>query len=258
MQTYQGILLLFGADFMGQRAGYVVAIAMVHLVGVGLVGWALCTATRRFLSWDLAVQLMAAATGISLAAYALGPNAGELLSSREFAAVLPFGAALAGRTLATRLREARLVPALTLVLAVYLAGAVRVIAHPAVPAQNQALAAWLASRRLDYGLAGYWLANSVTLDSGGTVALRPLKGNAGGVWPDWWECEPSWYSPAANVANFVVLASSGTGRGPLGLSGPNSPTAAGLLTRFGQPARVYFLADHTVLVWNTNLLADMR
>lgn len=60
------------------------------------------------------------------------------------------------------------------------------------------------------------------------------------------------------MANFVVLANSGAGQGPLGLSGPNSPTAAGVLARFGQPASVYFLADYMVLVWNTNLLADMR
>jgi uncharacterized membrane protein YwzB len=256
LQTYQGILLLFGADFMGQPAGLAVAIAMVHLVGIGLAGWALCAATRRFFRSDIAVQLMVAGIFISLAAFALGPNAGQLFSSREFAAVLPFGAALAGRTLATRLSRARLVPGLVLVLAVYVAAAVPVIAQPPVPADNQALAGWLAAHRLYYGLAGYWLANSTTLDSGGTVKVRALGQNWAGVWSPAWECQPSWYDPAENTATFVVLPG-----GPDELSetfpDPTAPTASDVLNAFGQPAEVYFLTGYTVLVWNKNLLSGL-
>jgi hypothetical protein len=256
LQTYQGILLLFGANFMGQRAGVVVALAMVHLIGIGLAGWGLCAATRRFFSYDMAVQLMVAGTFISLAAFALGPNAGQLFSSREFAAVLPFSAALAGRTLATRLGRARLVPALMLVLAVYVAGAVQLIAQPPVPGGNQTLAGWLAAHRLYYGLSGYWLANSTTLDSGGSVEVRAVKGNAAGVWAPFWECQPSWYDPAENMATFVVLPS-----GPQAASeafpDPTAPTASGVLNAFGQPARVYFLTGYTVLVWNKNLLSGL-
>jgi hypothetical protein len=260
LQTYHGILLLFGADFMGQLAGYVVAIALIHLIGIGLAVWAVCAALRRFAGAELVVQLMAAAAVISLAAYVLGPNAGQALSSREFAAVLPFSAALAGRILAGRLRQARLVPALALVLGVYLAGAGRVLALPPVPAQNQAVANWLAAHHLDYGLAGYWTANSVTLDSGGAVQLRSLKSDGRTVWPDWWETAPGWYSPAAHLANFVVLPAGAPAAGPgpaLG-PGPEAPTVPAVLRSFGQPAQVYFLADYTILVWNKNLLADLQ
>jgi hypothetical protein len=256
LQTYQGILLLFGAGFMGQQAGVAAAAAMAHLVGVGLAGWAACAAVRRFARCELVVQLMVVAVLVSLAAYALGPNAGQPLSSREFAAVLPFGAALAGRTLAGRLSRARLVPALGLALAVYAAAAVSVAALPAVPAQNQALASWLAAHRLTYGLSGYWIANSVTLDSGGAVQLCPLKGNDHTVRPEWWEIQQSWYDPALHVANFVVLPSNGIGPPPG--PGPLAPTVAGALGAFGQPARVYYLAQYTVLVWNKNLLTVMR
>ena len=256
LETYQGILLLFGANVMGQRAGLVVAIAMVHLIGIGLAGWGLCAGTRRFFRSDIAVQLMVAGTFISLAAFALGPNAGELFSSREFAAVLPFGAAVAGRTLATRLGRARLVPALVLVLAVYVVGATQVIARPPVPGANQTLANWLAAHRLYYGLSGYWLANSTTLDSGGTVQVRAVNGNAAGVWAPFWECQPSWYDPADNMATFVVLPS-GPEEASETFPDPTAPTASGVLNAFGQPAEVYFLTGYTVLVWNKNLLSGL-
>jgi hypothetical protein len=258
LEVYQGTLLLFGANFMAQRASLAVAIAMVHLVGIGLAGWALCSAIRRLPGADIAVQLMVAAILISLAAFALGPNASELLSSREFAAVLPFGAALAGRTLATRISRTSLVPALIAVLAVYVAGAVRVIAQPPVPAQNQALASWLAAHRLYYGLGGYWLANSITVDSGGTVAVRALKGGRTGVWPEPWESEPGWFSPARNVASFVVLPSQAPGQPAVTFPDPTAPTAAAVLNTFGQPSKVYFLTGYTVLVWNKNLLSAVQ
>jgi hypothetical protein len=254
LQTYQGLLLLFGADFMGQLPGLALAIAFVHLAGLALAAWGLCAALRRFPSCDVAVQLMAVATVVSLAAFAFGPNAYEQLSSRELAAVLPFGAALAGRILAGRLHRARLVPALAGVLAVYAIGAARVAALPAVPAQNQSIAGWLAAHKLTYGLGGYWMADSISLDSGGTVRVLPIK--AGRLaWPYRWEVEPGWFSPARHLANFVVLPSNGVGPPPG--PGPNPPTLASALATFGQPARAYFLTGYTVLVWDGNLLADL-
>jgi uncharacterized membrane protein YwzB len=258
LETYQGILLLFGANFMAQRTGFVVAIALVHLVGIGLVAWALCAASRRFLRADIAVQLMVVAVFVSLVAFALGPNAAELFSSREFAAVLPFGAALAGRTLAGRVSRARLVPALLAVLAVYVAGAVRVIAAPPQPAANQALAGWLAEHKLDNGLAEYWLANSITLDSGGKVLVRAVNGNERGVWARLWESQPAWYRPAGHTATFLVLPASGPAAAAETFPDPYGPTAPGALKAFGQPAEVYFLTGYTVLVWNKNLLTDLR
>jgi hypothetical protein len=254
-QTYEGILLLFGADFMGQQPGLAAVIAFAHLAGLVLACWAVCAVLRRFAGCDLAVQLMTVAALISLASFALGPNASQALSSREFAAVLPFGAALAGRTLAARLSRARLVPALAAVLAVYAVGMVRVASQPSVPAQNQPLAAWLEAHKLSYGLGGYWMASSITLDSGGAVRVAPIKAGRE-AWPFQWEGDPGWFNPARHVANFVVLPANGIGPGPG--PGPDPPTVASALATFGQPARAYFLTGYTVLVWTTNLLSDMH
>jgi hypothetical protein len=250
LQLLLGILILFGANFTGQKVGFGSGLALLHLIDAGLVVWAVGIAGRRFTRRPLAVQLLAAAITLSVLAYLLGPAAGQANSSREFAAVLPLGAALAGRVLAGRLRRARLVPATAAVLAVYLAGLVMVADQPPAPAQNQALASWLASHRLDYGLADYWLANSVTVDSGGRVAVRAIRAGDR-IWPYFWESQPSWYDPQLHVADFVVLPSYGPGPWTM------APSAARMLAAFGQPARVYFLADYTVLVWNTNLLAKL-
>jgi hypothetical protein len=257
LQTVHGILLLYGADFLGQQAGTEVAIALVHLTGVALVAWALGAALRRFGDADLVEALLAVALMISLLAYLFGPNAGEALSSREFAAVLPFGAALAGRMLAVRLRRGRLLPALGLVLAIYLTGLARVAALPAAPAQNQAAADWLAAHHLTYGLADYWMANEITLDSGGAVSVRSLKSDGPSVQPDPWETDRSWYRASEQLANFVVLATGAppSGPGPVLGPGPYAPTPAEVLHAFGQPAHVWFLRDYTILVWNKNLLA---
>jgi hypothetical protein len=256
LQTFHGILLLFGANFLGQMPGVAVAIAVVHLAGAGLAVWAVCAGLRRFAAAGIVVQLMVTATVVSVVAYAFGPNASEALSSREFAAVLPFGAALAGRMLAGRLSRAHLVPALTAALAVYAIGAARVAAAPAAAAENQAVAGWLAAHRLSYGLSEYWMANSITLDSGGAVQVRSLLGGRAGVFADWWETKPGWYSPAAHDANFVVLPSNGIGPPPG--PGPAAPTMTEVVATFGQPARAYFLADYTILVWSTNILANLR
>jgi hypothetical protein len=254
LQTYKGLLLLFGADFMGQLPGLALAIAFAHLAGLGLAAWGLCAALRRFARSGMAVQLLAVAAVISLAAYALGPNAAGYLSNHEFAAVLPIGAALAGRMLAGRLRRAQLVPALAGVLAVYALAAIRLVALPSAPAENQPLSAWLAAHKLTYGLGDYWMADSISLDSGGSVRILPIKAGTE-VWPYQWEDEPAWFDPARHIANFVVLPSGGVGPPPG--PGPNPPAVASILATFGQPARAYFLTGYTVLVWDSNLLADL-
>ncbi len=248
LQVIQGVLVLFGANFPGEHVGVSAAVALLHLVGVGLVVFATGAALRRFGGSDAVVQLLAAGVVFSVVAYMLGPNAIQPNSSREFVAVLPFGAALAGRLLAGRLRRARMVPALAAVLAGYLAGLVLVVSMPAAPGPNLALAQWLEAHGLDYGLADYWLANAVTAQSGGKVAVRAVSsGNY--LWVDRWETNMSWYSASAHLANFVVMPSNGS-------AWFMAPSAAGMLKAFGEPAEVYLLAHYTVLVWDSNLLAS--
>jgi hypothetical protein len=250
LQVLRGTLVLFGANFPGEHVGLTAAIAMLHLVGIGLVVWAVGAAIRRFGTADAVVQALAAAVVCSVAAYLLGPLAGPVDSSREFAAVLPLGAALAGRMLAARLRKARLTPALAVGLAGYLVGLGTVVAMqtvPAVPAQDQALVGWLEAHNLDYGLADYSLANLLTVDSGGKVAVRAIRSGEL-VWAHQWEAERSWYSASEHMANFVVMPRNGP-------TGTMSPNAKRMVRTYGQPADVYLLADYTVLVWDSNLLA---
>jgi hypothetical protein len=251
----RGLLLLFGADFFGQNLGLVAALAMLHLIGIGLVCLALCAALRRLASQDIAVQLLAVGILVSLAGYAFGRVAVNLDSTREFAAVLPLGAALAGRMLAGRLARARLVPALGLLLGCYLYAAGLVLAQPVAAPQNQQLTQWLAGHGLRYGLAGYWQANSVTVDSsrgarGPQVQLRSLLRASGGLSPDTWETRPGWYNPGQHVANFLVLAPNSFGQW-------RAPSMNSALDTFGQPARIYDLGSYIVLVWDKNLLASL-
>ncbi|HUZ24426.1 MAG TPA: hypothetical protein VMV07_11760 [Streptosporangiaceae bacterium] len=248
--TLQGILLLFGANFLGRNVGYVAFLAAVHLVGIGLVAWAACAAPRRFPGAEIAVQLLVTAALVSLAAYILSTNALDLHSTREFTAVLPFGAALAGRLLAGRLSATRMVPALAVVLTGYLLSLGRDVALPAVPAQGSQLAGWLSARHLSYGLGGYWQANSVTLDTGGAVMIRAVLSAGSVIIRDNWETEPSWYSPARHQANFIVLSPTWPGAQPF-------PPIANVRATFGQPARIYYVGQYTILVWNKNLLTEL-
>ncbi len=250
MLTIQGLLVLFGADFFGHHLGYAAVLAMLHLVGLALAGWGLCAAVRRFVDQDIVVQVLAAGAALTLAAYLCGQRAQDINSTREISAVLPFTAILAGRLLAERLDRARLLPAFAVVLTACVLSLGNVAVQPSSPARNQRLTAWLAAHRLYYGLAGYWEASSVTLDSGGRVRIRPIRAVGGQVKAGYWEMQRSWYSPAMHDANFLVLAPREPGRDPF-------PWGADVRATFGQPARIYNLGHYTVLVWNFNLLTRL-
>jgi hypothetical protein len=249
--TGQGLLLLFGADFLGHNAGYVAALAAAHLAGLGLAAWGLCAALRRLAGAGLAVQLLAVTALVSLAAYLLGRNAVDLHSSREFVAVLPCGAALAGRLLAGRLAGARMVPALAVLATAYLLSLGRVAALPAAPAQDTALAAWLSQHHLSYGLGNYWQASVVTLETDGKVSVRPVLTARKRVIRGNWEARSSWYDPAVHQASFLVA-------GPTVPGGQVCPLLPDIRATFGQPASISYIGPYTILVWNKNLLTQMK
>ena len=95
--TFESVLTLFGADFIGLRSGPAAAVAVLHLAGVILVAWACCIAGRRLLAADgRLVPMLFVGIAIDLAAYVLSTQAIDLGSTHELAAVLPFGAVLAG------------------------------------------------------------------------------------------------------------------------------------------------------------------
>jgi hypothetical protein len=148
-----------------------------------------------------------------------------------------------------RRRAARggLLAALTVITAGYLAALGYGAAQAPVPATNEPLAAWLTAHRFTDGLAGYWQANSTTLESGRRILVSAVTYDAAGTLaPYQWETDDTQYDPALHYANFVVAG------GPSGL-----PGMAGAAERtFGQPARTYQAAGYTIMVWHKNLLAQ--
>jgi hypothetical protein len=258
--TGEGLLALFGAKPQGPAAE--LAFAVVHLAGVALVAWAMCLVARRFFSWpDMVGQILLVAMVINVIVYVPSTLANATdLNAREFAVVLPFGAVLAGRTLATGLlgsqgslgwlRGARWRRWLASALLVGdLASLGYAAAQTSAPPANQQLAAFLAERHLTEGLGGYWQSSIVTVDSGGAVTVRA-------VWPTTlrpypWESKASWYDPNSHRATFLVTDSQP------GFFNYWQPSRAALAA-YGPPAHIYRIGPYTVFVWDKNLLAGSR
>ena len=248
----QGLLAMFGAKPQGPVPELVFAV--VHLAGVGLVAWAVWRVARRFLSWpDMISQVLLVAMVVNVAAYVPSTLADATdLNAREFAVVLPFGAVLAGRTLAPVIVSWRK-PKLTLawallpcaLLAGYAASLGYAAAQPAAPPANSELAGFLAAHHLSDGVSGYWQSSIVTVQSGGAVTVRALL--PGTLRPDLWASKASWYDPGLHQATFLVTENK---PGFFNHWEPN-PTA---LAAYGPPARTYHVGPYTVYVWNQNLL----
>jgi hypothetical protein len=276
--TLQAFLELFGANIAstanyGANPALEVIFVALHLAGAAAVVCAVVPAFRRFFRpGELLAPVFAAAVVVNLAAYMISTHAQDLLGAREIAGVLPLGAVLAGRVLggplglatrsaarsatgaaterAGRTRRAvrgGLLAALIVLTAGYLASLGYGAAQAPVPATNEPLAAWLTAHRLTDGLAGYWQANSTTLETGRRILVAAVTYDAAGTLaPYQWETDDTDYDPALHYANFVVAG------GPEGL-----PGMAGIAEHtFGKPARTYRADGYTIMVWHKNLLAQ--
>jgi hypothetical protein len=234
------VLVLYGADFFG-RPMIKTIMPLMHLVGVGLVVGAVVLAVRRFFrdGTSLTVQILTASFAFVLVAFVFG----DRLGSWEAVGLLPLGAVLAGRLLAGWLTRARLIPALAVVLACYGLSLAHDAARPAPFSPNQRVANWLGAHHLRYGLASYWEASSVTVDSGDYVRVRPVRTQGGKLLLTHWNAAASWYDPRLHDARFVIFRHC---EGCL--------SRAGLRQAFGPPAHVYRVVNYLVLVWNKNLL----
>jgi len=254
----EGLLALFGAKPQGPAPE--LAFALLHLVGVALVAWAICRVARRFFSWpDLISQVLLVAMILNVLVYIPSTLANATdLNAREFAVVLPFGAVLAGRTLATGVREgepgmagwlrgARWRAGLAAALAAgYLASLAYGAAQPPVPPANAQLATFLAEHHLTNGISGYWMSSIVTVGSDGAVTIRAVQSS---LRPYLWETKGAWYDPAAQRATFLV-----TENGTDYFS--HWKPSASALAALGPPARTYQVGPYTVLVWDKNLLSS--
>jgi hypothetical protein len=266
--TVLGVAALFGVSFSGSPSRPELFFSAVHLVTLLAVAVAgLLALTRLGRAGDLMIGGLALGIVINVAAYVTTPYAQNLLSTRELAAVLPFGAVLAGRHLAgslagsllwaRRLRGRPLRAGLLAMLAAVLVLDVTALgydaARPARPADNQALANWLVTHHLTAGLStDYWVANSTTLDANGQVTVRQISINH--HWrlgrPVTWGNRSDWYDPNQYRATFIVVDD----------ARPGAWIAEwqGAVHAFGRPARTLHPDGYTVLVWHRNLLAGIR
>jgi hypothetical protein len=247
----EGIFILYGADFGGLWPGTAV-LAVVHLVGLALALWGVCRAFRRFFADDLIVPVIATGIVLNLAAYVLSVTPVTWYDTREIAAVLPFGAVLAGRLLAGTLARAWLRWVLAGVLACYAVALGYGAAQPPVADSGQLIIDWLEAHHLSTGLGTYADGNIITLDSGGRVAIRTVAWWLPRPVPRAYESEASWYDPGLNYANFVInVADPRPGR-----QGVNIPPRD-ILALAGPPAHTYHYRAFTIWTWNHNILADL-
>jgi hypothetical protein len=247
----ESVFGLYGADFFGiSSPGLDAGIAFLHLVGLGLALWGLWLVVRRFFSCeDRIAQILALGILVNVAAYLLSTTPVTYWSARELAGVLPAGAVLAGRMLGGRFLAVRLVPAMTVVLACYLAALGYTAAQPPRPAITQDLADWLAAHHLTYGLGSYGVANVTTLASGGTVSIRSVSFHNKNAAPGPYEFDQAWYDPRLHDASFVVLMNP---RVPL-----DEIATWEVRNVFGRPTHVYDFGPYVIMTYDINLLTDL-
>jgi hypothetical protein len=249
----QGVLLLFGADFIGQHPDVATAVMVVHVVGVALAGLGVLVAALRFVRGrSLVDQVLVAGVVFNLAAYAFSTLAASIYQTREIAPVLPLSAVLAGRLIADRIpvtRPARI--ALLAVLVGYLAGLGYELTAPPVPAQNQQIASWLETHHFRSGLSGYWESDVVTLTTGNRVRVAPVLVVGKRLQPWYHPVKSSWFDPRESSANFVVL-------GPTDAEYQGFTAVKPVVATFGSPAHEYHVGRYEVLTYAKNLLTDLH
>lgn len=244
--TWLNIRLLFGSivapdtrlGSVGAALGLACLLAAVF--GVGRVVWTWRAASR-------AEQLLCAAVVFNLGTYLVSvmPLPG---GSHEVAAVLPCGAVLAARACVPARLTGRLQAGLA-ATATALAALVPLCVAAAQPTLRPAvspLAGWLEAHRLTYGIAGYWDASVVTLQSGGMVQIRAVDVRNENIFVPGWETDFLWYSASRHDARFVIADHDG--RYP----------AVAFEQHLGRPAATYQVANWLVLIYRTNLLGQLR
>jgi hypothetical protein len=277
----RNILSVFGADpgsIPAQLAGdptggtarpqdaVALACDVVHLAGVVLVAVALVLTLRglvrslgrRDRDNDPLSSLMAVAIVANALLFVTIFNVHDAYGGREVGPVLVLGAVLAGRELGPVLagtgltRAARgglrplVRPALAVLLAVNCLMLGIAAARPQAPPANLALTAWLRAHGLRDGLAGYWDATSVTLDSDGAVTVGAVIGSPiRSLAPYQWETDLRQFDPATHRATFLILS-------PYPVA-----TRAVAIKAFGPAAGVYHFQDFVIMVWHKNLLRDL-
>ena len=237
----QGAALLFGVT-TGSHTLLSDGLGLLHLAGLGLAIWGVGAALWRLPRLGLVDQLLLAAVLINLVAYIFLTPGTLLYSARDFSAVLPLSAALAGRMAGRSLLSGKLAPVAAAVLAGYVLSLAAAMSAPAAPSRDVRLVHWLLAHHLDYGLGGYGTGNALTLDARGRVHMVVVAFRGGRCYPVRWEAQASGYDARLHDATFMVQAAPGSA----------------IRHVFGAPAHVYLVGGTRVLVWHKNLLTDVQ
>ena len=231
-------------------------------LAAAIIGFVRVTWTWRRAS--AAEQLLAVAIVLNLGVYLVSARP-EASGFHEVAAVLPCGAVLAARTLVParitgELRAVAVVMATALIALLPLcSAATRPSVGPALgPAQGDGataptapLTSFLQAHGLRYGIAGYWEASIVSLQSSGKVEVRAVvvaQKRHTTIWEinaPWWEANSLWYDATRYDATFAVADVHG--RYP----------AAAFEQVFGRPAATYRVQNWLILEYHTNLLRHL-
>jgi|HubBroStandDraft_2_1064218.scaffolds.fasta_scaffold34139_1 hypothetical protein len=256
MVALRSIRVLFGTyarpdstlGILGAAFGMACLVAAAF--GFAHVVWRWHTASR-------AEQLLCTAIVINIGVYIVStmPSQGPS-AAREIVAVLPCGAVLAARAcvpahLADAARARAAMAAAGLVALVPLTAAAAI--PPATPAAAP-IASWLKAHGLRYGIAGYWDASAVTVQSGNAVQVRainpPPDGGKNLVDPAW-ETAFSWYSPFRHDATFAIAEFVHTDR--------RGRIPAAVFERYlGRPVAVHRVAGVLILIYQRNLLKQIK
>jgi hypothetical protein len=285
----QNLMYLFGSNFW-VRSEPLTFYAYLHLIGLAVALIGLLIALWSWPRADRVTRALIIALFAVFAAGAVSPLMQPISGTHEIAIILPLGACLAGRVIgpwlaagrraevegpaaedpaaegpaadarasAARAGRGRLgwrMPtaraAAACVLAAvgigYLCNLGYNAAQPSRPSVNQALADFLVAHHLTSGLGGYWDADVTSLGSGGKVTIAPLVDGLKYGYP--WESKASWFDPKVSSANFVIAHVQNLGDGYIPVTLATS--------RFGKPAKEYFLGKTVVLVYDRNLLRSV-
>jgi len=230
---------------------------------------------------DLIADLLVIAIAVNCAAFLLDVPMENIYSSHEIGPVLGLGAALAGRVIGSLVAARRgsgdavaggpagaaapaTAPAVAyrtprpgprrVLLGAFAAGVACyalmlgiAAAHTQAAPRNVGLTQWLVSHHLTSGLAPYWEASSVTVDSGGAVSVLAIQPEPGTnrLEPQHWQSHVLLATTAGRTANFVILSPAENVRRRL------------VTTAFGQPVMTYRYGPLTIMVWQKNLLPHL-
>ncbi|HEX4789359.1 MAG TPA: hypothetical protein VH372_12900 [Actinospica sp.] len=250
-RTLRAVAALYGLSYNGSLVFAVLGGCSLGAAAAGFVRvlWRWRTASRAELLCVTAILL-------NLAVYSLSTGHTPI-PAHEIAAVLPLGAVLAARCISpawtwwrSAARKACVLLAVA-ALAPVIVSAARPAQGPIPTAPAPNLAGWLAAHGLRYGIAGYWDASTITVDSGGAVAVRAVVQAKHGFAMYAWETRRDWYQGRLHDATFAVAYD---GPSEFGLINADKLGTANFEAFLGKPAEVYRVDGRSVLVYPANLL----